>query len=169
MVMPEGTLARACPSNGRHRTAGLESEVTTGINAVRALRQDHEDIRIGLRLVADKGPFLAAVAKRLRELCLPHFEFEERIIFPILDRLEVADPAKQEGAREQLSGLCRHTVDADHDALAALTSVLLVAAGRQGSTELRELAHLVARHERAENTLRAELRLGSKEIRLWCP
>ena len=52
-----------------------------------ALRRGHDDVRTKLvRAATETGPVTAA-ANRLAKLCLPHFRWEERTLFPALGLL----------------------------------------------------------------------------------
>jgi hypothetical protein len=51
------------------------------------LRLEHEQIRARLQQAMNASPPVSAAAERLALLCFPHFESEERIVFPVLERI----------------------------------------------------------------------------------
>ena len=56
-------------------------------NIPHALRLGHDEVRAGLvRATMGHGPITQA-AKRVAQLCLPHFAWEERTVFPVLGLL----------------------------------------------------------------------------------
>jgi hypothetical protein len=119
------------------------------------LRQEHEQIRDRLRAAMNESAAIAAAARGLSQLCVPHFELEERIVFPILERLHGRPAAKLTDIHEQASelGRQRKRFGRDHEAIVCAAHVLFVAAHEQGKSELAELADMIAHHERFEDDL----------------
>jgi hypothetical protein len=124
------------------------------------LRHDHDDIRAALAK-ATKGPNpIAGAAKRLAELCLPHFELEEKVVFPVLARMH--DLALREYLAEELvdvqqeiADLCRQHKDyaTQHHSIDSEVKTLLQTASRKGSEEAADLGRMIWNHERFEDHL----------------
>ncbi len=119
---------------------------------VERLTRDHDSIRMWLRLAPDETPLIAAAAKRLSDLCLLHFEFEEAHVFPVLEKTEWFPDGGASNVEEQC---CDQRYGRDHGAIICVAHVLLAVARRQGRQELAELAELIAQHESSEDDLRA--------------
>ncbi len=127
------------------------------------LRQDHENIRAGLaQAMQERGP-VAVAARRLSELCLPHFELEERIILPMLARLNKLASAEEE--REDIAQLRAQTAElsrwqmqfaSEHRSVADALNSLRDAAREHGSSETIKLTEFVRNHEAFEDHLDLE-------------
>jgi hypothetical protein len=48
-----------------------------------ALKQDHDELRAELAKATMEFGELGEVAKQVAKLCLPHFEIEEQVVFPL--------------------------------------------------------------------------------------
>jgi hypothetical protein len=124
------------------------------------LRQGHDNLRAGLTKAMQEGGPIADAAKRLAELCLPHFELEEKIIFPVIARLD--KPTSVEEEREEIARLQEQIADlsresnrfaSEHLSIAAAVDRLRDAALEHGSRETLELTSLFRNHEAFENQL----------------
>ena len=133
------------------------------------LRRDHEQIRAGLaRAMQDGGP-MGEVAKRLSDLCLPHFELEERVVLPVLARLN--NLAAREEESEEIATLYEKIAEisrqhkrfaAEHRSLASAVDILWDTAHREGSKEMLDLSEMMRDHEAFEDRLDLEgYRIGS--------
>jgi hypothetical protein len=124
------------------------------------LRRDHDEIRVKLARAIRKEGTIARVAKRLAELCFAHFESEELIVFPMLAQVHSvfsseAMGSKQGRLQEQMGELGREgqRFARDHQAILSASEVLLEVANRESTSEVAELAHILAIHERLEEDL----------------
>ena len=54
------------------------------LNIPKALLRDHDEARAEIARARMEGGRIAKAAKRVAELCLPHFEEEEKRVFPVL-------------------------------------------------------------------------------------
>jgi hypothetical protein len=124
------------------------------------LRAEHEQITVELSLAVTQAGEIADIARRLAQVCLPHFALEEEIIFPIFARLRVA--ASRDDSRAVVSDLVEELalfrrehlrLRSHHQSVAACVKELLAAAYKEGNREVTDLAHLLANHERIENDL----------------
>jgi hypothetical protein len=131
-----------------------------GFEIVETLRQDHEDIRTELSRAIDEHGAVGAAAGRLAQLCLPHFEYEERVVFPVLARLrqltaQDALPAAIKELEEQIAELSRQhkRFGSEHQLISTGVRNLLEAGHGKGSRHIVELAHIIRNHEGIEDDL----------------
>jgi hypothetical protein len=122
---------------------------------VETLRSEHEQIRARLQQAMNASPPVSAAAKRLVQLCFPHFESEEKIVFPVLERVHRLPSTSLAGIHEHIAQLSRERkrVGRDHESIICAAHALSGAAQRQGDSDLVDLANLIARHERTEDDL----------------
>jgi hypothetical protein len=123
-------------------------------DVVGMLRQQHERIRTGLRAATGGSPAVDAAVKRLGQLCLPHFEAEEKIVFPVLEKMyaHVMITAEMHERAAEL-GRQRKRFGRDHEAIISAARVLHGAADIRWDRELAGLADMIAHHEHTENDL----------------
>lgn len=122
-----------------------------------ALRLSHDEARAKLGRATIGGGPAAEAAKRLAQMCLPHFEREEKSVFPVLAFL----PELTRGIlRPEMADVvplisdfsARHdALDAQHRAILSSIEELMQAAQREKDTELGELANSLKVHERIED------------------
>ena len=132
-----------------------------GVNDVtQLLSAEHEQITVELNLAVTQPGEIADIARRLAQVCLPHFAFEEEIMFPVFARLRVG--ASREDPQAAVSDLAdqlalfrreRLRLHSHHKSISACVKELLAAAYKEGNQEATELAHLLTKHERIENDL----------------
>ncbi len=124
------------------------------------LRAEHERITVELNLAVTQSGEIAGIARRLAQVCLPHFALEEEIMFPIFARLPAA--AARDDSRTAVSALPaqlalfrheRRQLHSHHESVSACVKELLAAAYKEGNREVTELAHLLTNHERIESDL----------------
>jgi Hemerythrin HHE cation binding domain len=86
------------------------------LNVPKALRRDHDYARAEFVRATMEGGRNAKAAKRVAQLCLPHFEREERIVFPVLALLPYLAP---ENLRSEMMDIMPLISDfrAKHDAI----------------------------------------------------
>jgi hypothetical protein len=127
------------------------------LNVPDALRRGHDEARTELVRAAMQGGRIAKAAKRVAQLCLPHFEHEEKSVFPVLALLPYLAP---ENLRPEMMDVMPLISDfrAKHDALndhhqsiLAEIEELLQAAHKEKNREFAELAYNLRIHERVED------------------
>jgi hypothetical protein len=134
-----------------------ESQWNGNLNVPAALRFGHDQIRAGLvRATTDPGR-VGHEALLLARLCLPHFEQEEKAVFPLLSL--VRELAFGEVRPEMATilpvmlafGEWRESLEKQHDTIASSIESLLQAAHREGNREVAEVAYGMKVHEWLEN------------------
>jgi hypothetical protein len=122
-----------------------------------ALRRGHDEARTELVRAAMEGGRIAKAATRVAQLCLPHFEHEEKSIFPVLALLPHLAP---DNLRPEMMDVMPLISDfrAKHDALndhhqsiLAAIDALLQAAHKEQNRQFAELAYNLRIHERVED------------------
>ena len=122
-----------------------------------ALKVDHEELRAALVCAtAEPGP-IGRAAMRLAQVCLPHFEQEEHIVFPIfglLDELAAGD------IRLEMADLLPliyafHTghLSKEHQSIDAAIEALLHAARAEDCAHIVEFASKLQVHEQVEDAV----------------
>ncbi|MBI2960586.1 MAG: hemerythrin domain-containing protein [Betaproteobacteria bacterium] len=131
--------------------------VYSKIDAPKALLLGHDEVRAELvRAATEYGP-VGLAAKRLAQICLPHFEREEKCVFPVLallphlargelrpDMASVLPLVSDFTARYDAIGM-------QHDSIHAAIDDLLQAAHREKKREFAEFAYNLRVHERIED------------------
>jgi hypothetical protein len=127
------------------------------------LQHDHEQIRAGLARATQEGGSMGDAARRLSDICLPHFELEERVVLPVLARLnQLAD---REEEREEIADLYERIGEmsrqhkrfaAEHRSVVSALDTLSTAAHKEGSRETLELTEMLRDHEAFEDHLDLE-------------
>lgn len=123
-------------------------------NKISALRQDHDELRAQLgRATMEPGP-IGEVAKRVAELCLPHFAQEEKTVFPVFELLpEVAEGNAPPAVLLLVSRFIARYDDLDsaHKSIISEVEALLAAANQEHNWEFANFAYQLRVHERIEN------------------
>jgi hypothetical protein len=126
-------------------------------NIPNVLRRGHDDVRAELvRATMEPGPITAA-ANRLAKLCLPHFEWEEKTVFPALGLLP--DLAQGHVRPEMLKVLpmiaefsaSQDALDTQHRSILSAIDALLQAAHREKNGDFAEFAYKLRVHEWVED------------------
>jgi hypothetical protein len=127
------------------------------LNVPNALLRGHDEVRADLVRATMEGGRIAKAAKRVGELCLPHFEHEENGVFPVLALL----PYLQQGnLRPEMMDVMPliHDFRAKHDAMhdhhqliASAIEALLQAAHKEKNREFAQFAYNLRVHERVED------------------
>jgi len=122
-----------------------------------ALRLGHDEIRAELvRASIEPGP-IGGAAKRLARLCLPHFEQEEKAVFPVfglLKDLARGDVRPEMGAMLPLISRFSawyDTLDNHHQSIVSAVGELLDAAHKEENREIADFAYNLRVHERIED------------------
>ena len=130
----------------------LEQQQTT-----RSLRLSHDEVRAELVRATIAGGRIAVAAKRLAQVCLPHFEREEQYVFPVLGLLPdlVRGLARPDMARvlPLISNFnAKHDgLDDEHRLIQSAIDVLLEAAHHEQNREVAEFAYNLRLHEKIED------------------
>ncbi len=139
---------------------GSELSARKIIEISEMLRQDHDEIRRELSLAAAEVGPLAQAAKRLAQLCIPHFEMEERCLLPALAKLHELVSREELGRESEdvVQEIIRFRIQhkraaSEHESIASAIDVLLEHACRSGNQQATELAHILRNHEKIEDDL----------------
>ena len=122
-----------------------------------ALLLDHDEVRIGLVRARLVGGPITETSERLAQLCLPHFEYEEQSVFPVLALLPHLTPAnlriEMMGAMPLISEFnAKHEALArDHQSIQDALLALLRTAHKLKNREVAKLAYRLRIHERIED------------------
>jgi hypothetical protein len=120
------------------------------------LRIGHDQIRAGLvRATTDPGR-VGKDALLVARLCLPHFEQEEKAVFPVLSLLRELAYGEVRPEMATILPLViafsewQESLDKQHEVIAAAVESLLQTAHREGNREAAEVAYGLKVHERVE-------------------
>jgi hemerythrin superfamily protein len=129
------------------------------LNVPKALQRDHDDARAEFVRATTEGGRIAKAGRRVAQLCLPHFEHEEKKVFPVLALLPYLAPENLQPEMMDVMPLiselrAKHDAIADHhqEILAAIDELML-AARKQNNREFAEFAHNLKNHEDIETEL----------------
>jgi len=122
-----------------------------------ALRLGHDELRAELvRATSMSGP-IGNAAGRVASMCLPHFEREEEIVFPVFGMLSdlSAGSVRTEMAKvlELVAAFSdwRNSLDDEHLSISPAIHALLLAAHKEDNREIVEFTYNLRMHERLEN------------------
>jgi hypothetical protein len=127
------------------------------LNVPKALRSGHDEARSELVRATMEGGRIAKAAKRVAQLCLPHFEHEERSVFPILTLLPHLSPKTLRPEMMEVMPLIsrfRSKHDAmnhHHQSILSAIDGLVQAAYKEKNREFAEFAYNLRDHERIED------------------
>jgi hemerythrin HHE cation binding domain-containing protein len=122
-----------------------------------ALRLDHDEIRAELaRATMETGP-IGEAAMRVARFCLPHFEHEEKTVFPALSLLHDLSLGEVRPEMAEVLPLisdfsARHkALNNQHQSIISALEALLLAANREKNREIADFAYNLRLHERIED------------------
>ena len=126
------------------------------LNAPKALLRSHDEARAELVRATMEGGRIAKAGKRVAELCLPHFEHEEKGVFPVLALLPYLEQGNLRPEMLDVIPLI-HNFRAKHDAIndhhqlivSAIEDVLQ-GAHKEKNRDFAEFANNLRAHERIE-------------------
>src|SRR5476651_1703466 len=127
------------------------------LNAPDALLRGHDEARAELVRATMEGGRIAKAAKRVAQLCLPHFEHEERSVFPVLALLPYLERGNLRPEMMDVMPLisdfrAKHdTLNDHHQSILAAIEDLLQAAHMEKNREFAEFAYNMRIHERVED------------------
>ena len=122
-----------------------------------ALMRSHDEMRAELVQATMEGGRIAKAAKRVAQLCLPHFEHEEKHVFPVLALLPYLERgillAEMVDVMPLISNFAaKHDAITDHHQLIlAATEELLQVANKEKTREFTEFAYNLRVHEKIED------------------
>jgi hypothetical protein len=135
----------------------LERNGELKVGVPEALRRSHDEARTQLAWANMERDSIAAAAKRVGKLCLPHFEYEERTVFPVLALL----PQLQRGeVRPEMVDVlplisdfaARHdALDHHHQSIRSAIEDMLHTARKEKNRVFAEVASNLRVHERVED------------------
>ena len=129
------------------------------LNIPTALKRDHDEARFAFLRASAEGGRIAKAGKRVAQLCLPHFEHEEKSVFPVLALLPYLAPENLQPEMMDVMPLvselrAKHDAILDHhQSILAAIDELMSAAHKQKNREIAEFAHNLKNHEDIETEL----------------
>jgi hemerythrin superfamily protein len=122
-----------------------------------ALRLGHDEIRAELVRATIEPGAVGEAAKRVARLCLPHFEQEEKAVFPVFGLLnDVASGDVRPEMAAVLPLISRFsawydTLGNHHQSIVSAVNELLDAAHKEDNREMADFAYNLRAHERIED------------------
>jgi hypothetical protein len=126
-------------------------------NIPKGLLLGHDEVRAELVRATEMQGRVGDAAAEVARLCLPHFEHEEKSLFPILSILpEMAAGIVRPEMAEILPMVSafkawHETADEQHQSIANAIHGMLVAAYREDNREIIEFGYCLRVHERLED------------------
>jgi hypothetical protein len=127
------------------------------LNVPDALLRGHDEARAELVRATMEGGRIAKAGKRVAELCLPHFEHEEKGVFPVLALLPYLERGVLRPEMMDVMPLiydfrAKHdALDDHHQLIVSAIEELLQAAHKEKNREFAEFAYNMRIHERVED------------------
>ena len=127
------------------------------LHAPDALLRVHDEARAELVRAIMEGGRIAKAAKRVAQLCLPHFEHEEKSVFPVLALLPHLERGNLQPEMMDVMPLisdfrAKHdSLDDHHQLIVSAIEELLQAAYKEKNREIAEFAYNMRIHERIED------------------
>ena len=127
------------------------------LNVPDALRRGHDEARAELVRATMEGGQIAKAGKRVAQLCLPHFEHEEKSVFPVLALLPYLEQGNLRPEMMDVMPLifdfrAKHdALDDHHQLIVSAIEELLQAAHKEKNREFAEFAYNLRVHERIED------------------
>ena len=125
--------------------------------APKSLQLSHDEVRAGfVRATMGGGP-IAAAAKRLAKISLPHFDGEEKFVFPVLGLLpDLKNGFVQQEMADLLPLIADFrtrfdSLEKQHESIRSAIENLLEASHRSNNREVAKFAYNLRIHERIED------------------
>ena len=121
-----------------------------------ALRLGHDQVRAELVRATTTPGRIGEAAGRVAGLCLPHFEREEELVFPVFGLLPELASGKMRPEMAEVLPLVsafsawHDALSKQHQAIASSIHALLLAAHKEKNREIAEYAYCLRVHERLE-------------------
>ena len=122
-----------------------------------ALRRSHDEARAQLVWANMERYPIAVAAKRVAKLCLPHFEYEEKTVFPVLALLPYLQRGEVQPEMIDVLPLisdftAKHdALDHHHQSIRSAIEELLETARKEKNRLFAEFANNLRVHERVED------------------
>ncbi|MBI4293602.1 MAG: hypothetical protein HY661_19170 [Betaproteobacteria bacterium] len=122
-----------------------------------AMRLGHDEARADLVKAMMEGGPIAKAAKRVAQLCLPHFEREEKSVFPVLALLPdlthgILRPEMMDVMPLISDFKARHAaLNEHHQSILSAIEAMLDAAHKEKKREYAEFAYNLRIHEKIED------------------
>jgi hemerythrin superfamily protein len=122
-----------------------------------ALLRGHDETRAELVRATMEDGRIAEAARRVAELCLPHFEHEEKSVFPVLALLPYLERGNLRPEMMDVVPLIsdfsamHDELNDHHQSILAAIEALLQAAHKEKNREFAEFAYNLRVHERVED------------------
>ena len=122
-----------------------------------ALRLGHDQVRAELVRATTTPGRIGEAAGRVAGLCLPHFEREEEMVFPVFGLLRELASGKVRPEMAEVLPLVsafsawRDALGDAHQSIAPAIHGLLLAAQKEDNREIVEFAYCLRVHERLED------------------
>lgn len=122
-----------------------------------ALRLSHDEARAEFVRASMEGGRIARAGKRVAQLCLPHFEHEEKSIFPVLALLPYLERGNLRPEMMNVMPLIydfrskQDALDGHHQLIESAIEDLLQAAHKEKNREFTEFAYSLRVHEMVED------------------
>ena len=132
------------PSSGRFKTP-------------EGLRLGHDDARAELVRSISMSGRIGEAAKNIARICLPHFEYEEKFVFPVFGLLPDLASGKVRPEMAEVLPLIygfkawHDTFNTQHESLGMGINALLSAAYKDNNREVIEFGYCLRAHERMEH------------------
>ena len=127
------------------------------LNVPKALLRGHDEARAELVRATMEGGRIAKAGKRVAELCLPHFEHEEKGVFPVLALLPYLEQGNLRPEMLDVMPLIHNyrakhdAIDDHHQLIVSAIENLLQASQKERNREVAEFAHNLRLHEKIED------------------
>lgn len=122
-----------------------------------ALRRAHDEARAQLVWANMERDSIAVAAKRVAKLCLPHFEYEEKTIFPVLALLPYLERGELRPEMMDVMPLIadfsasHDALDDHHQSIVSAIEALGQVARKEKNRVFAEVAYNLRVHERVED------------------
>ncbi len=137
-----------------------ESPLTADDSITVTLIQQHDQIRRQLAAAAKEPWPIGKAVRELADLCLAHFEHEERIFLPMVERLQVLASSEElpqglEELQHEMFVLNRHheRLELRHTAIILACKKLHDLSEKDGNAEVAQLVETISAHEAFEDSL----------------
>ena len=127
------------------------------VNTPKGLQLDHEDARAELVRAISMSGRIGEAAKNIARVCLPHFEYEEKFVFPVFGMLPDLAAGKVRPEMAEALPLINgfnawhDTFNTQHESLGTGINALLSAACKENNREVIEFGYRLRAHERMEH------------------
>jgi hypothetical protein len=127
------------------------------LSVPKALLRGHDEARAELVRATMEGGRIAKAGKRVAQLCLPHFEHEEKAVFPVLALLPDLERGNVRPEMMEMMPMIsdfrakRDALNAHHQSIASAIEELLQAAHAEKNREFAEFAYTLRVHEMIED------------------